>query len=148
MTDDEYREIYEKWESLPDCRIRIDLGDGGEGMWGKVLPNGLFGINNMPLHTEYQWQDIVSTSELRDKDRLVHRRWNQKIYYKWPEVEDQEASRAQRQKIIDLLKETGYHPGFWSKGTAYFLVEGEFDAHAGEKAADLLSANGIEIEFL
>lgn len=123
-----YEEIFAKWDALPDCRIRIDLGDGGENLWGKVLPDGTFGINNMPLHQEYQWQDIVLTQQISSDGETIFRRWGRKVYFTWDEPSDAEAASAARKSLIRVAVEAGHHPGFWNTGVAYILfTAGDLD---------------------
>jgi hypothetical protein len=129
-----YDVVYEQWDEYPDCRIHIDLGTGGEGMWGKKLPDGTFGISNMPLHTEYQWQDIVRTAELRDANQLIHRRWNSKVYFKYTPDPEEEANMELRKSIYDTLKSAGFNPGFWVDGVGYALIKENLDENAGREA--------------
>lgn len=89
----------------------------------KVLPGGLFGINNVPLQSEYQWQDIVTSKDIRDLKSLRHRRWNSKLYFQYNEESAAPAAMKQRKAIADALQAKGYEPGFWSEGVAYALFE-------------------------
>ena len=120
-----YDEIYKNWDSFPDCRIRVDIGgDGGENMWGKELPGGLYGINNDPLHLEYRWQDIVSRREIRDDKAVVHRRWKTKTHFTFDDPKDKEQSKALREKMLAAFKATARTAlGFWAPGVCYAHFE-------------------------
>lgn len=143
-----YDVVYEKWDEYPDCRIHIDLGDGGEGMWGKKLPDGTFGISNMPLHTEYQWQDIVRTAKLRDANQLIHRRWNSKVYFKYtPETEEADNLEL-RKNIYNTLEAAGFNPGFWVDGVGYALIKEKLSENEGREAVTkALGAISLVPEF-
>ena len=107
----DFAKVYEDWDSLPDCRIRIDLyGNGGEHLWGKELPDGTFGINNMPWQQEYTWQDIVRSTTIRDTKALIHRRWKLKLSFDVVTYGDDTRRRA----ICDALPAKGLSSGFWS----------------------------------
>jgi len=122
----DYEEIYkeENWEEFPNCKIRIDEGEGGENMWGKELPDGLVGLNNNPLSPGYRWQDIVRPGS--DKPELVHRRWMFDVWYKYSVVESEEGGdeeMAQRKLIMDTAVAAGGHPSFWMTGVGHALCE-------------------------
>jgi hypothetical protein len=140
----DYAKIYEEWETLPDCKLHMP----GEGLWGKVLPNGYYGVNNMPLHHSYRWQDIVRLRELPDEDDadkvIVHRRWKTQTYYRFTEPAEKDQAMEMRQKLYDALKAIG-HPGFVWPGLGYVLLEEEMsDMSAFEKIIEALSSTGIE----
>jgi hypothetical protein len=127
----DYTKIYGGWNSLPDCRIRLDLGDGVEHLWGKMLPDGTFGINNMPLDASYQWQDIVSSQELRNSAALIHRRWKCKTYFCFKE--DPKGDQTLRQTIAETLQARGLYPGFWTTGVGYALFKEDLGEEASQK---------------
>lgn len=149
----DYTSIYEEWDGLPDCRIRIALYDeGGERVWGKVLPDGTFGINNLPLHEEYRYQDIVVPSislgdlVIRDSKALRHRRWKQKVVYGWNEPADEDTGKSIRQKILDLADEQGFYASFWSPGWGSIMLQEDVTfEEATTRAASLLESLGIKI---
>lgn len=125
--DVDYSEIYKNWDDYPDCRISIP----GESLWGKQLPGGLIGIGNVPLSGYWMWQDIVRTKDLGESEEavkasLVHRRWKHKLYFQYEALQDatDEELTDQRKTVFHALKSLG-HPGFWSDGTAYLLIEQE-----------------------
>ena len=119
----DYKEIYKNWDTFPDCKMHIT----GESIWGKVLPDGTYGINNTPLSNVYQWQDIVRSKELPEDEAqnlIIHRRWKLQLHYRYeePEGATKEESAEQRLKIYDVLKPLG-DPGFWCSGVGYILFE-------------------------
>ena len=117
-----YDTVYDQWDDLPNCRITIP----GEGLWGKELPDGTYGINNMPLSETWQWQDIVRSKNLNDTDpeQLVHRRWLHKLWFSYDEPEGEEEALEVRGKILEALKPLG-SSGFFCKGQAYLLIQEE-----------------------
>jgi len=127
----DYEEIYKNWWTFPDCRIHLSLEGEGEGMWGKELPGGLFGINNEPVSDRYMWQDIVRTKEVRNMLALVHRRWAIKVYFTWDEPEDEKSALPLRKRIHEALQAQGTAPGFMWKNLAYT----HFRADVGQAAA-------------
>lgn len=123
----DYKEIYEEWESLPDCRVYLP----DENLWGKKLPDGTYGINNAPMFGAYRLHDIVSSQDIEDEkiDKLlVHRRWNGKFNFRYNEPEDttEEESMEMRKKIYGALEDLGLS-GFLWKGLAYLLCETDHD---------------------
>lgn len=150
------QDVYASWDNLPQCRIHIDLGDGGEGCWGRELPDGTYALDNYPLHGEYRWQDVVSSRELRSPDQLVHRRWNTRIHFKFDqpkfdqpkENENQDEARAIRKKIFEALESDDSDPGFWCPGVGYVsFKEALTDEEAEAKVTQLLGAVGIPVTF-
>jgi hypothetical protein len=140
------KDIYGKWDTFPDCKMHIT----GEYIWGKVLPDGTYGINNDPLSEAYMWQDIVRSKELPEdeaKNLIIHRRWNTKIFFKYEEPEDKEESLAYRQKIVDMLCDFG-SPGFFWKGVGYILIEEALSLEEAFKVIEKpLTEAGIKIEM-
>ena len=140
----DYQKIYEEWDSLPDCKMRLP----DESFWGKVLPDGNYGINNMVLSDKYRWQDIVLTKSLSEEDAeklIIYRRWKCQAFYNFDEPEDREQASEMRQMIYDALTPLG-SPGFAWRGFGYVLIEEDLtqeDAFA--KIAKVLSGVGIEI---
>lgn len=118
-----YDTVYDTWDDLPHCKIRICTDNNGENMWGKLLPDGTYGINNMPLNDAYQWQDIVRSKNIVDEDQLIHRRWNRKCWFAYEEEDTEGESSALREKIMEALSAVGCHPGFWSRGVGYALFQ-------------------------
>ena len=118
----DYTKTYESWEKLDDCRIRIALdGDGGENLWGKQVGEGLVGINNMPLHKEYRYQDIVK--RVSSAQELVHRRWVEELVFNYNPVEEVEENKALRARIWDAVEGCGGMMSFWVDGVGVVLAE-------------------------
>lgn len=140
-----YEHVYANWDSYKDCRVRIP----GERLWGKELPNGLYGISNVPLHEQYRFQDIVRATHLpvEAADRLIlHRRWKLVIDYKWAEPEDEAVAIVERQKILDVLGPLGF-PGFYMPGYAYLFLEGGTEAEAHKMITTALAGLGVTPNF-
>jgi hypothetical protein len=121
----DYTKVYEDWDSLPDCRMYIP----GESLWGKVLPDGNYGVNNVPLSGAYRWQDIVLTKQLSEEDSeklIVNRRWKSQVWFRYtvPEGATKEELREVRGKIYEAFLPLG-HPGFYFDGVGYILIERE-----------------------
>jgi len=122
VTTINYDAIYKGWDKLPDCRIRIDLGDGGERLWGKRLPDGTIGLNNDPLYAEYRWQDIVRENGSRPV--VLHRRWNVKLWFEYKPGATETADLKRRKAIVEACKTVdGTHPNFWMAGSGFILCE-------------------------
>ena len=140
-----YDEVYEKWNELPDCGIRLP----GESMWGKVLPDGNYGINNVPLSPFFRLHDIVLTKNISDEDAdklIVHRRWNGMFWYNYivPEGLTKDEASEVRKKIYDELKPLG-QPGFMWVGLGYLMCETDFpNDEIYPKILECLSKAGIE----
>lgn len=140
----DYREIYAQWDELPQCRIHLDLGDGGENCWGRELPDGTYALDNYPLYRAYRWQDVVRTKEIRTPDELIHRRWNTRIYFRFDQPEDaDEASR----KIFEALDASDADPGFWCRGVGYVSFEVEMTEKEAEAEVTKRLAGVIEPAF-
>lgn len=146
MTLMNYEEIYSKWETLPQCRIRVDLGDGGENCWGRELPDGTFALDNYPLHGELLWQDVVSTKNVTSVEQRVHQRWKTRIFFPYPSDEDDDVDAATRESILSTLRANKLEGGFWSKGTAYATFAEEISPiDAAGKIIEMMMKKGIEI---
>ena len=132
-----YQEIYEKWDELPDCRIRIALqGDDGENLWGKKLPLGLIGLNNAPLHKEYRWQDIVRRNGA--KPEIVHRRWNHELVFDYEDKDDEHDSMNLREMIANEVSALGGDISFWCPGVGIALCETTEQLEAVTKALEAM----------
>ena len=145
-----YDEIYERWDEFEDCRVRIP----GENLWAKKLPDGNYGLNNSPLHDEYRYQDIVSSTHLppdQAESLIVYRRWKHLLPFEWDESEDEEVAAPRRKKMIEAFdgKQGGrmlVNASFFCREHGYFLVAGETsDARAWDRIQRRLSAIGIEV---
>ncbi len=152
-------DVYERWDEFENCRAYVP----GEGMWGKVLPEfqgqSLVGLNSMPLTDKFEWQDIYlggpvqvdppyndGTLDLTTEAR-VHRRWHNKVWYKYTDLEDKDAESALRQDLMDTLKtalgEAHVHPGFMWAGLGYALIDIEDWREAGEAVDAALGTKGF-----
>lgn len=127
-TDD----IYKGFADLPSCRIRIDMGDGGENLWGKELPDGNYALDNDPVHGEWRWQDIVGSRSLSDEGQLLYRRWKGRVYYTYDVAGDD----ASKQALWRALSELG-KPALSYMGMGMVLLKEEDGAE--EKVAEILS---------
>lgn len=142
-----YDKIYETWEDLLPCRIRICTDNNGENMWGKLLPDGTYGINNMPLNPAYQWQDIVRSTNIEDEDQLIHRRWNRKCWFAFEEEDTKGESSAFREKIMEALTAAGCYPGFFTKGVGYALFQEKFSDDECEAVITKALAPIVTLKF-
>jgi len=143
-------DVYAKWEDLPQCRIYLDLGDGGENCWGRELPDGTYALDNYPMYNEYTWQDVVTSKELHRSDQLIHRRWKTRLFYKYEIVGTTHGERlAQRKQITDaLLAEGNADPGFWVEGVGTVSFKEELnDEEAQARVQKLLAKVGITPSF-
>lgn len=120
-----YEEIYEGWSSLPQCRVHINTGDGGENLWGRSLPDGTRGLDNNPLNDGYRYQDIVESTGSAPK--VLHRRWNAMVWYEYDEPEDKDEALVRRKVLLSVLKPIGF-PSFFTVGTGYVLLKDAKDA--------------------
>ena len=113
-------EVYSKFDDLPDCRVRINLGDGGERVWAKDLGNGTYALNNYPLYGAFMWQDVVSTQEVTSPDDLVYRRWKSTSYIEYSnEPEDDNEGKNFRAAILSAVAaQEGMTISWWSSGMA------------------------------
>jgi len=138
--------VPEVWDKLPDCRIHLDLDDGGERLWGKVLPDGTFAINNLPLDGRFQWMDIVRTKNIRSTEDLIHRHWKLKLYYLWDEPTFTDAM-PKRREILDALKSNDLHPGFFCRNVGYALFTSDDVQASKQRLIDTLAKVGVTASF-
>jgi hypothetical protein len=142
----DYAKIYEDWDSLPDCKMHLP----DESFWGKTLPDGNYGINNVVLSDNYRLHDIVKTQHLSEETAeklIIHRRWNTKVYFRYdvPENATEKQSLEARKKIFDALQPLGL-PGFLFSGVGYTMFEENLPLEkAFEKVSEVLSGVGVEI---
>jgi hypothetical protein len=121
----DYKEIYKNWDDLEDCRIHIDLGDGGESVWGKVIGDGSYGINNHPLESNIHWQDIVDSKEVKNLDQIIHRRWKTKVWFSYEPAENEEDDLTRRELIFNASVKQEANVGFFLEGLGYMSFQEE-----------------------
>lgn len=142
----DYSEIYEKWDSFPDCGMSLP----DESFWGKALPDGNYGINNVVLSDNYRLHDIVLTRNVTEEDAeklIVHRRWNTRVFFRYnvPEQATEEESTELRKKIWDALQPLGL-PGFFFSGVGYVMFEDNLPLkEAFERVSATLAEVGISV---
>lgn len=141
----DFTQAYEKWDTLPDVKLNINLGDGGEGPWGKDLSSlgpefrDLYGMNNNPLQPEFRWQDIVRGREIRSESQRVHRRWNGQVGFVYVPSADREEGQKIREGLFEAAKPVG-RANFFMPGRGFVLTEEEGQNEAIlEALGDLVS---------
>lgn len=117
----DYEEIYKNWDNLPQGRILVDAGDGGENLWARELPDGTVGIDNNPLTPDYRYQDIIQPGS--DRPDLVHRRWHHDLWFQYDANEDDEEDLKIRKHIVASIRLFGGDPNFWTKGVGHSLCQ-------------------------
>lgn len=111
----DYNRVYSEWDTLPHCR----LATTGETLWGRVLPDGTFGVDNLPLNEKYRWQDIV-TSKNMDLGEIIHRRWKHMFWISFtPNPDD---SIGERENVCNILEGVGEF-SFWSDGNISLMFD-------------------------
>lgn len=145
----DYKDIYDNWDSLPDCKMSLP----DETFWGKKLPDGTYGINNVVLNDHYRLQDIVKSPTLPDSaedatNLILNRRWKGMgyFYYTTPEAfQTKEEKQEFRRKLYEAIAPLG-QPGFIWDGLGYLMVEG---TKTGEEiwklVKETLATVGIEL---
>jgi hypothetical protein len=131
--------VYAEWYEYPDCRFHIP----GEGMWGKVLPDfegtKLVGLNSAPIDGSFMTYDIHVAAESGNyySSSRVHRRFYQKVYFRYQKAEDDDADKQIRAAIRDRLAESldigNYDLGYFCPGVGYVLSPVEDWRQAGEE---------------
>lgn len=125
----EYKDIYEKWDEFHSCRVRISPRNEGENLWGRVIPGVGVGIDSNPLAPELRWQDIVDPKSTKyGLPKLLHRRWNVQIHFKYQHLETEAADFPRREKIFMAVKAVGGHASFFLPGIGFILMEEKKDA--------------------
>jgi hypothetical protein len=143
-------EIYKKWDSLPQCKINISPRGEGESLWGRKLPGGRVGIDNNPLAPELRWQDIVDPDVVKaGLPRLIHRRWNTRIWFEYlTRGKTEKGDLPRRKEIYEALKALG-NVNFFSSGVGFILLE-EADPEIAEltlkKALEPVSRHIVAID--
>lgn len=134
----DYKNVYEKWNELEQCRVRIFPRNEGESLWGRKVPDSnLVGLDNDPLAPELRWQDIVDPNAMKNGlPKLIHRRWNAKVWFEYHPMPTGEEDLPQRKQIAEAAKAIGGWPTFFMPGIGFVLMEEE--ATALEKVREAL----------
>lgn len=132
MTEHDYeRDVYARWEQLESTKVLIDPGDGGENLWGRVVPGIGVALDNHPLSAEYRYQDIVGRGL---KPPVIHRRWNGRVGFMYDPITGQgDADMTRRKEIYERLAERfGEEPivvSFMFAGVGWVFTRDDDESH-------------------